>query len=121
MTHKALILTLLLLVGTALAFAANDNMGAGKIKTVTFDQPMKVGTSVLPVGTYKVQHVIEGEKHIMVFTTKTSGVPEVRVPCRMENLPTRASQALIIYRRDASGLAVLNGLVFQGDKYSHNF
>jgi hypothetical protein len=120
--RKALILGMLLLAGSVLLFAGNEaTMGVGKINSVTFSQPMKIGTSVLPQGTYQVKHVMEGENHIMVFTGKTKGVPEVRVRCKMENLPARASQGSILYERDASGVAVLNRLVFRGDTYSHNF
>jgi hypothetical protein len=122
MTHKLLILALLLLAGSVLVFAGNEGiMGVGKINTVTFNQPMKVGTSVLPEGTYRVVHVMEAENHIMVFTSKDKRVPEVRVRCKMENLPARAIQGSILYERDASGVAVLNRLVFRGDTYSHNF
>jgi len=120
--RRPLILIMLLLVGSALLFAANEGaMGVGKINSITFTQPMKVGTSVLPQGTYKVQHVMEGENHIMVFTSKVKDIPEVRVRCQMKNLPSRASQGTILYEKDASGVAVLNQLVFRGDTYSHNF
>jgi len=122
MTRKALILAVLLLVGSALVFAGNEStMGVGKVKTVTFSQPMKVGTSVLPVGTYTVAHVMEGANHIMVFSSKTKGVPQVRVQCTMKTLVSRAPQSSIMYDKDASGVAVLNGLIFKGDTYSHNF
>ena len=63
----------------------------------------------------------EDPPNVMVFTTKTKGVPEVRVGCKMENLPKRASQTSFVYNRDASGVAVLNRLIFGGDAYSHNF
>ena len=123
MTQKAMVVALLLMVGTVLVVARNEGAtpGAGRVNTVSFTEPIRIGSSVIPAGTYKVLHVMEGQNHTMVFTSKTKGVPEVRVQCKMENLPTRASQDSIVYKRDGSGVAVLSRLIFRGDAYSHNF
>lgn len=122
MIRKAFILAMLMLLGSVMVFAGNDSaMGVGKVNTVTFTQSMKVGTSVLPEGIYNVSHVMEGANHIMVFSSKIKGVPEVRVQCTMKSLVARAPQGSIMYEKDASGVAVLNGLIFKGDTYSHNF
>ncbi len=62
-------IAVLLLVGMAgLAMAELNKFGVADTQKVTFNDPMKVGSVMLPKGEYKVQHTMEGSDHIMIFT-----------------------------------------------------
>ena len=55
-----------LVLGT-IAVAGPNSMGIRDVNNVTFAEPMRVGTVVLPAGDYVVRHTMEGEAHVMVF------------------------------------------------------
>jgi hypothetical protein len=56
-----------MLVLATMAVAAPNSMGIRDVNNVTFGEPMRVGSVVLPAGDYVVRHTMEGQDHVMVF------------------------------------------------------
>ncbi len=116
-------IAVLLLVGMAgLAMAELNKFGVADTQKVTFNDPMKVGSVVLPKGEYKVQHTMEGSDHIMIFTQERVSKPaEARVKCQLVPLEGKAKRTQLLYNTDASNTRVLQEVVFSGDKAKHVF
>lgn len=112
------ILTLFVLGMTA--FAADTNFGVGKTRTVSFSEPTKVGTTVLPKGEYKVLHLMEGTEHTMVFKSTNTNKEVARVKCNMQKLDKKASVTMNEFKT-VDNERVLTGMIFAGDDYRHAF
>jgi hypothetical protein len=96
---------------------AEQNFGLNRTRMVTFRENVTIGAQALPAGDYKVTHVMDGDKHIMVFK---QGGNEFRISCTMTPLPRKSPQTYFVYeqRGDAK---VLTGMVFKGDNLRHQF
>ncbi len=116
-------IALLMLVSIAsLAVAALNQYGVADVQKVTFNDPIKVGDVVLPKGEYKVQHTMEGENHIMVFTQqKVLSPAESRVKCQLVKLNTKAERTQLIYSQNADNVRILQEITFRGDTAKHVF
>jgi hypothetical protein len=115
--HK--IATALLLLIAVAAMASNaSNWDIGKTWTVNFDDPVRVGTTLLPAGDYTVRHIKDGEQHVLVFNAGKKEI--VRVNCVMEQLPKKAQETSMIINRNGSGERELAGIAFAGDIYRHD-
>jgi hypothetical protein len=116
-------MAVLMLVSIAgLAMAELNQYGVADIQKVTFNDPMKIGQVVLPKGEYKVQHVMEGENHIMVFTQQRVANPaEARIKCELVKLTGKAERTQLLYTQDASNTRILQEIVFKGDTAKHVF
>jgi hypothetical protein len=105
-----------------LATAERNKFGVSDTQKVTFNEPIKVGDVVLPKGEYKIQHTMEGENHIMVFTQVTKGTAATtRVKCQLVPLPEKAEQTQVLYSHDQKDGHVLQELIFRGDTAKHVF
>jgi hypothetical protein len=105
-----------------LAMAELNQYGVADIQKVTFNDPMKIGQVVLPKGEYKVQHVMEGENHIMVFTQQRVANPAgARIKCELVKLTSKAERTQLLYTQDASNTRILQEIVFKGDTAKHVF
>lgn len=118
MTKKIAILAIItaFLLGLT-ALAADPGFGIGKTRNITFSSATKVGDMVLPAGEYKVQHLLEGETHLLVFKT-TDNKEKVRVKCTMQKLDKKSPNTLS-EMKTIDNQNVLTGLVFSGDTYRH--
>ena len=106
----------------AMAMAELNQFGVADIQKVTFNDPMKIGQVVLPKGEYKVQHVMEGENHIMIFTQqKVANPAEARVKCQLVKLDNKAERTQLLYTQDAGNARILQEIVFRGDTAKHVF
>ena len=111
-------LIVLLLISVSL-MAGETGKAIDRPHDIKFSSPIQVGTTLLPAGDYKVQHLMEGENHIMVF--KSSANKEVaRVNCKMVELPKKADESSRIFAEE-DGRRVLRGITFRGEKYRHEF
>lgn len=117
---KVLALMLVLLAGVyALAADEVKNYGVGQTKSIELSQNAKVGTALLPAGTYKVTHLMDGGNHVLVF--KNDSKKEVaRVNCTMVDLPKKADRTVQEFTNTDS-VRVLSGLIFGGEKFKHQF
>ena len=118
MTKKIAILAIIavFLVGLT-ALAADPGFGIGKTRTITFSNSTKVGDVVLPAGDYRVQHLMDGDTHLLVFKT-TDNKEKVRVKCTMQKLDKKAPNTLS-EMKTVDNQNILTGLVFSGDTYRH--
>ena len=114
---KSLTLGGICIVALGVLLAAKPNQfGVANTQIVSFDQPIYVGSVLLPKGDYQVTHTMEGANHIMVFSQLHSPKrAEARVKCTLVPLPEK------IYIHNAANEHVLQELVFRGDSAKHVF
>ena len=121
MTKKIAVLAVLSLFILGLtAFAADSSFGVGKTRNITFLENTKVGDVVLPAGEYKVQHLMEGDVHTLVFKSNANNKEKARVKCTMEKLDKKADRTMTQINT-ADNQRVLTGIVFAGDDFRHTF
>jgi hypothetical protein len=93
-------------------------------QTITFNSPMLLGGNELPAGTYKVDHQMQGDNHIMIFhqtdVAKAKAV-EVKVKCNLVPLTAKAKHTERRYVTNAKNQSVLTEITFQGDEAKHVF
>jgi acyl dehydratase len=105
-----------------LASAGQNKFGVADFQKITFLDPIRVGDTLLPQGSYEVRHVMEGENHIMVFKQLGVNKPaEARVQCTLVQLNAKADQTQKIYVLSANNERVLRELIFRGDLSKHVF
>jgi len=112
---------LCLVVMSMLASASANSLGISEVAHITFDDPIRVGTTLLRAGDYEVRHVMEGQDHIMVFKRVHSKDTEVKVSCKLVPLAQRADRTATVYEFNAANEKVLRELVFRGDTAKHVF
>ena len=118
----AAVIAMFVLSISLLAAAERNKFGVSDTQKVTFNEPIRVGDVVLPKGEYKVQHTMEGENHIMVFTpVACREVATARVKCQLVPLQEKAPQSLVLYGHDQKDVHVLQELIFRGDTAKHVF
>jgi hypothetical protein len=115
------ILSLCLLGLTLIANAAPSSLGISDVGHVTFNDPIRVGTTLLPPGDYEVRHVMRGQEHLMVFKQMHRNLPGVTVACKLAPLTEKATKTATVYQMNASNERVLIELVFNGDTAKHVF
>lgn len=116
------VLTLLVFSVSLLAVAAKNKYGVDDTRKITFSEPIKVGDVVLPKGEYKVQHTMEGENHIMVFTQLKADHPATsRVKCQLVSLEKKAGHTQVMYGHGQGETHFLQELTFAGDTAKHVF
>ena len=120
---KSLILVGICIVALGVLLAAKPNeFGVANTQIISFDQPIYVGSVLLPKGEYQVTHTMEGANHIMVFSQLHSPKrAEARVKCTLVPLPDKAKTTEKIYIHNAANEHVLQELVFRGDSAKHVF
>jgi Skp family chaperone for outer membrane proteins len=112
-------LGLFLVFLSAMVFAANK-LGIHDVARITFNSPVRIGSSLLPAGDYVVRHTMEGQDHVMAFESQKS--KEVfKVKCTLEPLSHKADQDKTVYEVTSSNERILHELVFRGDTAKHVF
>jgi hypothetical protein len=118
----AVVLAVFVLGVSVLSLGRLNQFGVADQHKVTFSDPIRVGDVVLPQGEYVVQHTMEGETHVMVFTQERVKNPATaRVKCQIVPLEIKATGSQVIYTHDSSDKHVLQELVFAGEKAKHVF
>ena len=111
-----------LLVSSALLNAGLDRYGVEERRKLTFENPVRVGDTLLPSGHYEVLHLMSGDSHFMLF--KQLGVEkpaEAEVKCNLITLHHKAVATRTIFTLNAANQRVLQILVFKGDRAQHEF
>jgi hypothetical protein len=104
------------------SMARQNRYGVADTQKISFAEPLKVGDVVLPRGEYKVQHIMEGETHVMVFSQLHAGHPAIaRVKCQLVPLKGKAPGTQLLYNHDEANAHVLQELIFAGDTAKHVF
>ena len=112
---KILFLWMILAIVAVSCTAADINWQPRK---VTFAEAVTVGGTPLPAGEYKVEHVMRGEEHIMVFTNVDDKKVRAESKCHMVPSPQKESRALQGFQL-VNGKSTLKTLIFKGDVFVH--
>jgi hypothetical protein len=121
-SSKWLVATVMCVVVLAGIALAGSMPGVADVQRISFTDPIRIGSTLVPQGNYEVRHVMEGENHIMVFKAlDQKKVPEVRVKCTLVPLAEKAKETEKIYTVNAAKEEVLQELVFRGDTAKHVF
>jgi galactitol-specific phosphotransferase system IIC component len=120
---KLLAIMALVVVGLSVfCLAALNQYGVADVQQVTFSDPIKVGGVMLPKGDYRVEHTMQGEDHIMVFTQMHSKTPAVaKAKCDLVKLEAKAVRTEVLYNHPDADTHVLQELVFKGELAKHVF
>ena len=109
-----------------------DMMVIGKKGILLFDTPVRVGDNLLKPGDYQIQHVMEGQDHVIVFTRMTTagpgGNPEsrptkdvTRMKCRIEPLGEKAKHSGLRFGTNAAGEKTVEEVHIKGENVKHVF
>jgi len=102
------------------AAAAKNGLGISDHGTITFTEPVRLGGNLLKAGDYKVDHLMQGDEHIMVFKRQGSK-DEVKVRCTLVKLAGKADQTKTTIEINAANERVVREIVFRGDTAKHVF
>jgi len=124
--RRKLLLTALVIFAvfilTGTTQAAAGPYGIADKRQVRFDDPVWVGTVLLPAGEYEVRHTMQGEEHLMVFRqifAKTRA--EARVRCNLVPVAKPLEEDQVGFTSNSAGQLVLHRLAFKGDRAEHLF
>jgi len=120
---KVIVVVAMCVLGLSLIAVAKQNQfGVADIRTIQITAPTRVGDVVLPEGTYKVEHTMQAQDHIMVFTQLNTKKPaEARVKCKLVPLAAKAARDEQAFLINSANERVLHTLVFKGDLAQHVF
>jgi len=102
----------------------------GKKGDISFTSAVRVGAVVLKRGEYYLQHVIEGEDHVIVFRKKvrlrtdltpSPGKEVARVICKLTPLGETAKHTGFRYGLNAAGEKTIEEIHVQGENVKHVF
>jgi hypothetical protein len=128
----AIMAVIFLLLGAFSIPALAQNENTGKKATFSFDSPVRVGQVLLKPGIYQIQHVMEGDQHVLIFrkmvdTGYAYGSPvfsdkiAARAVCRVEPLGEKAKNSGIRYGVNSAGERTIEALYIQGENVRHVF
>jgi hypothetical protein len=117
---KILGILLCMMTLVSVAAAGGEKLGIRNSYHVSFDTPVRVGTTLLPAGDYTIRHTMEGQDHVMAF--KRGGSKDVvKVKCTLVQLTEKANQSQTTFVVNAANEKVLQEMVFRGDTAKHVF
>lgn len=109
-----------------------ETMSLNRKGMARFSSKVRVGDVVLKSGMYHVQHVMEGNDHVIVFKPATmpgdyreygmrEGREVVRLKCQIEPVGKSVRNTKIQLGRNASGERVIEAIQIAGEKVRHTF
>lgn len=102
--------------------SARNQFGVSDQNQITFNNPVYVGTTLLPKGDYQVLHTMQGNDHIMVFKQINTRKPiEAKIKCALKPLKAKAPDTRKNFVLGANNEYTLHELTFQGDTATHVF
>lgn len=124
MTLRSLLTGLVSFVVIAFVFVpalVGQNMRVGENNEITFETSVKVGQTVLPPGTYRFEHVVESDHHIIKLTptSMSKDSHEVTVQCKLESVGRPAKYTELHF---APGkIKTLHYVLVAGESARHRF
>ena len=105
-------------------------IGNGKKGEVHFATQVKAGDAILKPGMYQVQHVVEGNDHVIIFKEtempagyKMGNTPvgrEVaRIKCKVEPVAKKVGNTKITLRTNAAGEKEIAEVQVAGEAFKH--
>lgn len=127
---KGALLALLLGALSVPLLAQEQNQGMvslGKKGEIVFDSSVRVGDQLLKEGTYQIQHVMEGQDHVIVFRRMSrdyyrqliAGKEVLRVKCRVEPLGEKAKHGGMRFGTNAAGEKTVEEVHVRGENVKH--
>ena len=130
------VLTAVLLLNVAFAFAANDQVvKVGKKGDVTFSEPTQVGDVTLPAGHYVFQHRVSGDDHFIKFVgakemehsgssmtmpMQTGPTTSEDIKCAVEPLNQKVKQTAVTINTEG-GVRRITRIEVAGENVAHVF
>jgi hypothetical protein len=101
---------------------AGQNIRVGQNNEITFETPVKVGKTVLPPGTYRFEHVVESDHHIIKLTptSMSKDSHEVAVQCKLESVGKPAKYTELHFA-PGKQFKSLNYVLVAGESDRHRF
>ena len=115
--------------------ASRQDVIIGRKGVLHFTKPVKAGESLLAPGMYIVQHVSEGQDHVIVFKKVTmeasgrianpmpgkdaAGEEVARIKCRVEPTGKKWSDTKVILRNSAAGGQEIAEVQVAGEAFKH--
>ncbi|MBL8168349.1 MAG: hypothetical protein JNJ50_09360 [Acidobacteria bacterium] len=90
----------------------------GKKGEMKLSSPLRVGETLLKPGQYLFKHTMEGDDHVVAFTT-TTGNEVARVKCKLEPLDKKAKETAIHTSPGSGGERILTAVQVQGENAKH--
>ena len=127
------VMTAALLLNTAIALAAHEQVG--KKGDVTFNEPTQVGDITLPAGHYVFQHRVSGDDHFVHFvgakemhhggssmttTMQMGSTTSKEIKCRVEPLHQKVKQTAI-FSDNSFGARKITRIEVAGENVAHVF
>ena len=101
-----------------------EKLRLDKDGAVTFLGPTVLGERILQSGTYRFEHVVEGEDHFVGFTrddAPPSAPPSARVRCRLERMKGPAKNTEVYALVNSAGMRQLERIQVKGESVRHVF
>lgn len=101
-----------------------EKLRIDKDGAVTFLGPTVLGERLLQPGTYRFEHVVEGEDHFVRFTGGDASLSEplsVRVRCRLERMKGPAKKTEVYAQVNSAGMRQVEKIQVQGESVRHVF
>ncbi len=104
------------------AFANESVMTDGKVGTITLAEDAKVGELALTAGDYRVQHRVDGEKHVMHFSPTKDLATDLtaEVECDMDANRKKWRKTQVWLANEGSGKRVTR-IMLKGEKVAYVF
>jgi hypothetical protein len=112
------------------AYAQNVEMlYTGKKGVISFSRPVRVGGTLLQPGDYQIQHVMDGQGHVVVFRELETLQPEypypfpgkevARATCRVEPLEKKVGNSGVRLGVNAAGEKFVEEVYIHGERLGH--
>ena len=103
-----------------------EKLGVNKDGEVKLPDDARVGYAFLKRGTYRFEHVVQGEEHFIAFKRVNESAVEaeeqiVRVRCRLEPLNKPAKHTEFFSTVTAKGTRTIERVQIQGENVKHVF
>jgi|SRR5581483_782504 len=120
---KLLAIASLIMMGlSAFCMGPLNKFGVADVQQITFNDPIQVAGVTLPKGDYRVEHTMQGEEHIMVFTQLKAKSPvTAKAKCQLVKLEAKSDRTQVLYIHPDPNTHVLQELIFKGETAKHVF
>ena len=114
-----------------------DTLTVGKKGELHITSPVRVGNTLLKAGMYQLQHVIEGEDHVVIFRRiimsepnekghrliHVAGIGEevARVKCQIQPVDKKWKNTKLILHTNTAGEKEVAEVQVAGEKVKHTF
>lgn len=101
---------------------AAQDMTVGEANELTFETPVKVGPTILQPGTYRFEHIVMSDHHVIKLTPTTMSKDrhEVTVQCKLESIGS-PSKYTVLHFEPGNKFTTLHYVLVAGESARHRF